>query len=108
MADRIDENENTVEEGTLFAESIYGANTRRGLVKLSFGLSFELVMSPDEARSFAANVVRVAEAAELDEIVVEWLGKRIGLTDDAQKVSILRDFREYRYKIQARNESENS
>jgi hypothetical protein len=80
---------------TLFATSIYGAKTWQGLVELSFGLAF-CTYSPDEARAFALSVIQVAEAAETDEFIMQWLANRVGLKGDVEAVRVLRDFREHR------------
>lgn len=88
--------EETIHEGILYAESIYGANTRKGLVKLSYGITFEIVCSPNEAREFALSVLEAAEAAESDELVMSWLRNRIGLKEVERGVEVLKDFRKMR------------
>ena len=44
------EEKEQIEEGILYAENVFGHNTRRGLVKLSYGVTFEVLLSPEEAR----------------------------------------------------------
>lgn len=100
-----EENE-TVDEGMLFAESIFGFHTRKGLVKLSYGITFEKLISPGEARKFALSILEAAEAAETDEFIVNWLEKRIGLKGDEGKVQLLIDFREVREKMRRDEEIE--
>lgn len=88
-----------VEEGMLFAESIYGHNSNKGWVKLSYGITFEIKISPEETRAFARSVLEAAEAAETDELLMEWVEKRIGLKSAETKVPLLIDFRELREKM---------
>jgi uncharacterized protein YbaA (DUF1428 family) len=88
------------EEKTLWAKSLFGMNTRRGIVELSFGETI-VQCSSDEARSFALSVIEAAEAAETDEFIFHWLERRIGVKGDAEKASVLKDFREQREKHRA-------
>ena len=80
---------------TLWAEAIYGANTRKGLVKLNVKES-EIVISPDEARAFAMSIMECAEAAETDEFLMTWLSNVVGAQDDQKNVLLLREFRQWR------------
>lgn len=84
-----------IEEGILFAESIYGFRTRKPIVKISYGITFETQMSPEEARQFAHSIFEAAEAAETDAFLMEWLEKRIGIDTDEGKVAVLADFRKW-------------
>lgn len=92
-------------ESELWAESIFGNASRKGLVRLSQGISWEVVISPAEARRFALTVLEAADAAESDEFVLKFIGDRVGLSDD-QLVLVLRDFREFR-SMQATKHTEN-
>lgn len=83
----------------LYAESLFGFNTRQGLVRLSCENSFDIQITPQEARAFAHSILEAAEAAQTDEFIVNWLEKRIGLKQDAEVVSVLADFRLVREKM---------
>lgn len=91
--------ETEIIEEMLFAESLFGFKTRKGLVKLSHGITFEIQISPAEARAFAFSILEAAEAAETDELLATWVEKRVGVKDDAAKAALLMDFREIRDKI---------
>ena len=58
--------------------SIYGANTRKGLVEITLG-SQELQVLPSKARELAQMLLESASAAEGDEILLRVLG-RAGLS----------------------------
>jgi hypothetical protein len=82
---------------SLWAGSIYGARTRQGLVELSHQIesgtrTWHVLITPDEARAFAASIVEAAEAAEQDAFLVGFLTTRVGLDLD-RAVLVLRDFR---------------
>lgn len=85
-----------IEEAVLYAEGIFGAKERKGLVKLSYGITFEILITPAEAREYARCILECAEAAETDEFIVNWLEKRIGITGDQEKLAVLFDFRSVR------------
>lgn len=81
-----------------WAESIFGANTRRGLVKLTIGNDHQII-TPNEARAFAHSILEAAEAAEMDEVLVRFLTETEGLElSDNAAVAMLREFREMRRK----------
>lgn len=89
-----------IEENILYAESVFGHNTRRGLVKLSYGITFEVFLSPEEARFFALSVMEAAQAAETDEILMTWLQKIV--KDEGAAAAVLRDFRDIRIEMRRR------
>lgn len=79
-----------------FAESIFGAVTRRGLVKLTVG-NEEKKMHPDDARAFAMSIFAAAEAAEMDEVLVRFLTETKDLQfPDEAAAALLREFRQLR------------
>lgn len=78
----------------IWVKSMFGANTRKGLVELQVG-SEHRTLTPDEARDLAANLVAGAAAAESDEYLVHFLHTRAGLPFE-QAASVLMDFRAYR------------
>lgn len=84
---------------TLWAASLYGAKTRRGLVELSKqdeqGSSRIAQMSPAEARAFALAILEAAEAAEMDQLVMVWMRTRMKAPDESA-VQVLADFRKLR------------
>jgi hypothetical protein len=80
----------------LWVKSMYGANTRKGLVELQVGKEHR-TLTPDEARDLAANLVAGAAAAEADEYLMHFAREHIGLPSH-QAAQILHDFRAYREK----------
>lgn len=91
-----------IQENILYAESIFGHNTRRGLVRLSYGVTFDACISPEEARFYAMSILEAATAAETDEILMIWLSNVLGISDDQKLTAVLRDFREIRTAIRER------
>jgi hypothetical protein len=89
---------------TLWATSIYGGKSRRGLVELSkqdeYGSERIAQMTPAEARAVALSLLEAAEAAETDAIVMVWLQTRIK-TGLEEAVRVLRDFRMLRDQLNA-------
>lgn len=81
-------------ENILWASSIYGAKTKKGLVKITFEHR-DVLISPDEARQFARSVFEAAEAAEVDAFLVTWTQGTVGV-DEEHSVQILREFRKWR------------
>lgn len=82
----------------LWAYSIFGAQTRKGLVKLIKNKEVIATLSPKEARAWALNILQAAEAAESDEYLMFMLTQRINL-DEQRAVAVLQEFREYREKL---------
>jgi len=87
--------ENDEGNQTIWAHSIFGAKTRKGLVGLTVGDRRPVYMSPEEARSVAADLLQVATAAETDEVLMRWLHERMGL-DDERAGQVLQDLRKMR------------
>lgn len=83
------------QEQTIWAHSIFGAVTRKGLVGLTIGDRKPVYMSPEEARSVAADLLQSATAAETDEVLMRWLHERLGMEDE-QGVQVLQDLRKMR------------
>jgi hypothetical protein len=83
------------EQQTIWAHSIFGAKTRKGLVGLTVGDRKPVYMSPEEARSVAADLLQTATAAETDEVLMRWLHERLGMEDE-QSVQVLHDLRKMR------------
>lgn len=90
---------------TLWAESLFGAESREGLVRLQMKTE-EVTCSPDDARRWALDILRVAEAAEMDEIIMSFFTGPMEMTEEAT-VPILRAFREQRDQIYAEKEKAN-
>lgn len=91
-----------IEEGILYAESVFGRQTRQGLVRISHGITFEIIVSPEEARFFAMTVLEAAQAAETDEILMTWLAATCGVKDEQNLAAILADFRNIRVEMRKR------
>lgn len=77
------------------SHSIYGAETRRGLVGLTIGDRKPVYMGPEEARSVAADLLQCATAAETDEVLMTWLQERLGVGME-QAAQVLVDLRQMR------------
>lgn len=83
----------------LHVNSIYGAKTKKGLVGIQRGEQEETYyMTPAEARSHAADILQCCTAAEMDESIMWFLTKRLGL-DENRALLALRDMRIQREKI---------
>jgi hypothetical protein len=82
---------------------IYGAQSRRGLVRMRVG-DFEQVMAPSKAREIATFLLEAAGAAEGDEALAEVL-RRAGASD-AKVGQMLMALREARSQIDARARQE--
>jgi hypothetical protein len=80
---------------TIWCHSIFGAATNKGLVGLTVGDRKPTYMTPEEARSVAADLLQTATAAEMDEVLMTWLVKRMG-TEVGQATLVLRDLRQMR------------
>jgi hypothetical protein len=85
---------------TLWAGSIYGMKTRRGLVELAHQNekgehTWRTQLRIEEARAFALSVLEAAEAAESDSVVVMFFMTRLGL-ELPQAAQVLNDFRQLR------------
>jgi hypothetical protein len=84
---------------TLWAYSIFGVETRKGLVKLVRDKEVIATVSPAEARDWALNILQAAEAAETDEFMWAFFTGTIGI-DENKAAQVLVDFRKYREKKQ--------
>lgn len=62
------------EEMQIWAQSIFGAESGKGLVELEVA-GAEITITPTEARAFAYSILEAAEAAETDEFIMMWLEK---------------------------------
>jgi hypothetical protein len=78
----------------IWCHSIYGAETNKGLVGLTIGDRKPTYMTPEEARSVAADLLQTATAAEMDEVLMRWLRARD--IEQGQAVLMLRDLRRMR------------
>ena len=80
----------------LFATSIYRVNERKPLINLR-PQAWVVQVTPQEAREWAFNILRCAEAATVDGFLVEFLMEMTGANQNAA-ASILQDFRLWREK----------
>lgn len=88
---------------TFHARSIYGANTRRGLVEVTLGAEQRLV-APAKAREMAAFMVEAATAAEGDEVLMRVLD-RVGMSQQ-RAAQVLMAMRQERTIIERRAREE--
>lgn len=94
---QVSEQEQTETPGrTIWCTSIFGAKTHRGLVQITEQKSeLNIIITPDEARNIARDLIQVASAAEHDAFLVDFLSEKTGTKWD-QAVQIMREFREWR------------
>lgn len=85
------------------ARSIYGANTRKGLVEVTLG-GAEATVAPAKAREMAAYLVEAATAAEGDEVLMRVLD-RAGLSPQ-RSAQVLMAMRQERAIIERRARAE--
>ena len=83
------------QETIIHCTSIFGANTKKGLVGIQIGDGPITCLEPEEARSHAEDVLQCATAAEMDEVLMAWLTNRMGV-DPGQATLVLRDLRQMR------------
>lgn len=76
--------------------SLYGYQSRRALVHLAIdAVDWDVMMSPQDARSLAANLLVAADASEGDAFLVDFAKKEIGVDDQGAAI-LLRQFRQWR------------
>lgn len=81
--------------------SIFGAQTRRGLVQLQIG-DETTTMPPAKAREIAGLLLECAEAAGTDELLMTFFGQRVGL-EEQQAGRLMLDFRRLREEFRERD-----
>jgi hypothetical protein len=79
---------------TLSCHSIYGAQTHQGLVVIEIG-GVTVQTRTSEAREFALNILRCAEAADTDEFLLGAFSKLLGTSND-ESYALLALFRKER------------
>lgn len=90
---------------TIWCTSIFGAKTGRGLVQVTEQQSeMNMIISPDEARDLANNLINAAHAAEHDAFLVDFLTDTVGVPREKAILTML-DMRKWR-KAQAEKERE--
>lgn len=89
------------DDSPIVAGSIFGAKTRKGLVSLTVGTRAPVLMTPEEARSVAEDILQACTAAETDEVLMTWLHTRMDM-DDQRATLVLRDLRQLREERRAR------
>jgi len=85
------------------ARSIYGANTRRGLVEVTLGTA-QILVEPAKAREMAAFMLEAATSAEGDEVLMRVLD-RVGMSQQ-RAAQVLLAMREERRIIERRARQE--
>jgi hypothetical protein len=71
------------------ASSMFGNRTQKGMVEVYVnGADFSVILSPRTAREFAMNLLRCAEAAETDEMLIGF-AKKAGIEDPAKRARLL-------------------
>jgi hypothetical protein len=83
--------------------SIYGANTRRGLVEITYGAT-RATVPPAKAREMASFLLEAATAAEGDEVLMRVLD-RVGMSPQAS-AQVLLAMRQERSIIERRARAE--
>lgn len=91
-----------IHEEVFSAEAIFGQQTRRGIVRIGYGITFDLQMSPFEARKIAMSILEAADAAESDEFIITFLTQKVGV-DIEGAVSVLGEFRDLRQVMRQRD-----
>ena len=81
-------------EKMLWAISIYGVKTKKGLVELRLG-DQNIQITPKEARDFACNILEASEAAQTDEFFIKFIQKLVG-NDELNSKKLLLEFRRFR------------
>jgi hypothetical protein len=86
---------------TLWAGSLFGAKTGKGLVELSEvdeagAVVWRRQCTPDEARDHALRILEAASAAELDALIVRWLTAPPFSLDVEGAAHVLVEFRRLR------------
>lgn len=74
-------------------ESIFGAKTKKGLVRLQIG-EFSITLEPHKSREIGIMLIEASEAAITDHFLSEWL-KNIGVPE-SEIVNAIQDFRKFR------------
>lgn len=67
----------------------------RSFVNLRFG-DQRAQLTPESAREHALSILAAADAAESDAFIIDFLQKRVGLTDPEKLAAVLSDFRAFR------------
>lgn len=91
-----------IHEEMFSAEAIFGNETRRGIVRIGYGITFDLQMSPVEARKIAMSILEAADAAESDEFIITFLTQKVGV-DIEGAASVLGEFRQLRDEMRKRD-----
>lgn len=85
----------TEQDNTIWASSFVSHRTRKGMVSVRWKDN-EVQLSVEEARDFANNLARAAEAAETDEMCMALMGDDVGI----HLIRLMRDYREVKIGIQ--------
>lgn len=83
-------------EHQIIVTTMYGLETRQPYVSLAWGAE-RGDLTPDEARTFALQVLDAASASEADAFLVEFLNENVGANLE-HAAHLLNEFREWREK----------
>lgn len=86
----MDENEQVI----IRSEAVYGARTRQALVKVTLGKE-NIMMSTNDAKKLAYDLLDTAHAADGDAFLMDWLRDRLDV-EEQQSAVILKEFRDHR------------
>jgi hypothetical protein len=78
----------------LWASTIFGGKTKKGIVVLSLNDQELVQLEPDNAREFALSVIGAAEAAEQDEFMYRFALQAIG--GEREAALLLAEYRKFR------------
>lgn len=78
-----------------FVETIFGANTRQPLIRISFDDKEICVCAPEDAQALAMNLLQASQASLTDAFLFSFIREHIGV-DDHAAAQVLFQFREWR------------
>jgi hypothetical protein len=85
----------------IHSEAIYGAKTRKPLVKISWG-DKQIVVDTHDAKRIAYDLLDVAHASDGDAFIVHYIQNKVGLSLE-NAMNVLIDFRDERIRMNGEN-----
>lgn len=83
------------DEKSFFVETVFGHRTRQPLVRISYDGKEIAMIAPEDATSFAMNLLQSAQASLMDAFFISFLEQRVGAGED-QVSGLLGEFRDWR------------